>query len=278
MKTYRIANLFAAIALLFTPLGSVAAATQNSTSVGRSTSSARRCDPVLDGLWAGVNLDVTQLGRACVTASRPSTSTTKPSSPSTTRTANVYAALGDSIAAGQGLPPSDLDTRCDRSSQAYPYKVAKERNLKLIHAACSGATVGDLVTSQGVSGPNIRPQLDTAFAGGTPRLVTITAGANDVEWFNFLRKCYSSTCGTEADEAITSGLRGVLRGKLFFALLGIQERSNGSPPTVVITGYYNPFSARCTTLQSQLTASELSWIAKQVTSLNQALKEVSSKL
>lgn len=85
----------------------------------------------------------------------------------------TYAALGDSIAAGAGLAPSEADDQCQRSTQAYGYLVAQQRNLTLLHVACGGATAGDLFTMQRVSGPNIVPQLDTAFASGTPALITL---------------------------------------------------------------------------------------------------------
>ena len=105
----------------------------------------------------------------------------------------TYAALGDSVAAGLGLlaasNATNQDLQCGRTTQAYPYIVAQTLGVQLIDVACSGATAGDLVTQQGVSGPNITPQLDIAFAAGTPQLITITAGANDVHWDDFLRYC-----------------------------------------------------------------------------------------
>lgn len=194
-----------------------------------------------------------------------------------TQGSGIYAALGDSIAAGSGLASDGGDARCERSTQAYGYKVAQSRNLSLIHVACGGATAGDLVTGQGVTGRNIGPQLDTAFAHGTPSLVTITAGANDMLWGDFLRKCASSTCGTSFDTATTDTLRAAYKIKLDFVFSEIQRRSNGQPPTVVVTGYSNPISNYCKTRQQMVSPAEINWLNSQRDLLNKSIREVAAR-
>jgi lysophospholipase L1-like esterase len=192
----------------------------------------------------------------------------------------VYAALGDSEAAGLGLAPrpnpTATDTQCGRSSQSYSYMVAQKMKLPLLLAACSGATVGDLFTKQSVSGPNIPAQLTTAYASGTPRLITITAGANDLGWSNVLRTCYVTNCATKSETWFMASSRALMEAKLYTAFSSIYLRSNGTPPTVVITGYYNPLSASCSQLQSNVTSTELAWIADQTNALNQSIQNVSS--
>lgn len=229
--------------------------------------SSNNSNPIWEGLWSGVNLNIGHSSRRS-NKSSPTSSTTP---------SHIYAALGDSVAAGQGLNGGSLDSQCGRSPQAYATKVAKEKKLQLIHAACSGATVGDLFTQQHISGPNPQPQLDTAFAKGTPELITITAGANDVSWFNYLKlRCYQSTCGSDIDNGVLNALRSTMHAKYLIALADIQNRSNGHPPTVVITGYYNPLSTRCSSIQSQITPSELAWINAQVRALNNTLQDISN--
>ena len=228
-----------------------------------TVSAQNKKDPIGSGLWSGANFDLS--GK---TARKSSTS--KPTMPDS----RVYAALGDSVAAGAGLPGQD--TQCGRSNQAYPHEVARKTGLTLAHIACSGATAGDLVTKQGVSGPNLSPQLQTAFANGTPRLITITAGANDAHWDDFLRKCYGMTCGTKSDDYIAKAYLTTLKAKLHIAFTDVQRRSNGTPPPVVVTGYYNPLSSKCIA-PGQLTAAEISWLNKEAAALNKAIQDVSKR-
>ncbi len=228
-----------------------------------------------EGADAAAGAPSSAMMTTATTAQTPSQNTPALSS---TPASGTYAALGDSIAAGAGLSPTPgSDPRCVRSTQAYAYQVAQARGLSLLHIACSGATAGDLFTKQGVAGPNIAPQLDAAFAGGTPQLITITAGANDMEWLAFLRKCAAATCGTSSDTAISNTLRGVLAIKLNVVFSEIQRRSGDSPPTVVITGYSNPISNACIGQQTLATADEIAWLNMERDALNQTISSTASQ-
>ena len=78
-----------------------------------------------------------------------------------------YVALGDSYAAGQGAG-DPLDS-CLRSDAAYPVLLDAESRTNLLRtAACSGATIADVATTQ----------LSQVNRGTT--LVTLTVGANDL--------------------------------------------------------------------------------------------------
>lgn len=241
--------------------------------------SSQACGPIISGLWSGVNfmpgtqydcqgnpIGVTSMAQGSAT---PGVMT------------GEYVALGDSVAAGLGLPlASDSlnNPACGVSSQAYSADVAASMNMPFQNVACSGATVGDLVTEQGLSGSSaeVTPQLNTAFANGTPSLITITAGANDVHWSSFLRECYIGSCGNSTDQVIASSLRTVLSAKLAFALSDINSRSGGSPPPVIVTGYYQPLSEACAQTQSNVTDAEISWIRSQTDALNQTIASVAS--
>lgn len=225
---------------------------------------------IWDGLWRGVNLNFG--------GTSPKTTPAKPITPPP---AAGYAALGDSVAAGIGLPttgsPAGNDSRCKRSTSAYAYTVASSMNLPLVHVACSGAKAGDMFSYQGVSGPNIEPQLRTAFANGKPQLITITAGANDVRWNEFLRTCYSTNCATRTSTAIADAYLAALQIKLYAMFLDIERRSQGSPPTVVMTGYYNPLSPSCAALQTNVTAAEITWLTGMTDALNQTIQNVTAQ-
>jgi lysophospholipase L1-like esterase len=191
-----------------------------------------------------------------------------------------YVALGDSVAAGVGLFSSG--GVCGRSSQGlnYPSLVATSLNKPLTDASCSGATVGDLFTRQSVEGPDIPAQLDTAFANGTPSIMTLTAGANDLHWAEIVKACLSSAnCDNGSYSFTIQAYLALTRAKLHIALTDIAWRSGGKAqaPQVYVTGYYSPFSAACSTLVPNLTANEISWITRQNQALNSMIEQVSSR-
>lgn len=201
-------------------------------------------------------------------------------SPSRMPQTNQYAALGDSVAAGLGLPLSatatPTDQLCGRSPSGYPGLVTQQTGLALVNATCAGATVGDLFTKQHVLGTDIPAQLRTAFASGTPKLITITAGANDAHWADFIKACYASTCDTDSYSYIASAYLAGMKAKLHYAFSDIRFRSHGNPPQVIITGYYYPFSPACAAIDPRITPSELSWLQSETQNLNAAIQRVAS--
>lgn len=259
----RLAVIGILVAVLALPL--VATRASAATSDSEEWSFSER---VWRGLWAGSHVSLAPV------ADEPQT---EPADDETPVTTGGYVALGDSVAAGSGLTPNAQDDeRCERSPLAYPYSVAEELNLALTHIACRGATAGDLFTKQGVRGPNIDAQLETAFANGRPSLITVTAGANDVHWDDFVRKCYARTCGTTTDTNIAESYQALLEAKLRYALSNIQTRSDDTPPTVILTGYYNPVSMQCTDEQNYVTSDEIRWLNSSLGDLNRTIRTVSA--
>lgn len=228
---------------------------------------------ILRYLWAGANFTL-NVHEAC-----PGTPSNTPGSGASGNKTGYYA-LGDSVAAGLGLPgsgqASGTDPACGVSTEAYPYLVASATGQSVTSLACSGATTGDLLTDQNVGGHEVGAQLDRAFTGGTPSLITITVGANDMQWVTFLRKCYTSQCGTNLDTTATSLLRQTMASKLSTSLDEIQRRSNGSPPPVIMTGYYHPVSPLCNLAANNITQAEIDWMNNQLDLLNQAIAQTVS--
>lgn len=265
-----------------------AAATAQSESPPAGKDASSR---ILAGLWQGIDMATGSTGTY-----RTFASTTRSQSAPVPATAGAYVALGDSVAAGLGLPTKSTvptsERRCGRTAEAYPNTVARAMSLPLVHKACSGATAGDLVTKQRRGSPNQPAQFDAAFAGGTPALITITAGANDARWDEFLRLCYSRDCANssarQSTECIPNDLSGftttnlancylkLLQVKLHYALGSIQARSGNRPPTTVITGYYNPISPACTTATTRITAAEIAWLEAVTNALNQTIQGVAA--
>lgn len=238
---------------------------------------------IWSGLWEGANI---AFGTNAAPSSNSSASSTSARTPSTSAAATVpstsgaYVALGDSVAAGLGLPTKvqvpTAETRCGRTSEAYPYTVAQSMGLSLVHKACSGATVGDLVTKQRSGSPNQPAQLDAAFAGGIPSLITITAGANDAHWISFLRTCYATNCATKTSTTLANAYLTALQLKLYYTFSSIQARSGGQTPSVVVTGYYNPVSPACTSLTDKVTTEEITWLTAEASALNQTIQNVAA--
>lgn len=90
--------------------------------------------------------------------------------------APTYVALGDSFAAGPGIPET-TGGACLRSTANYPSLVAARLHLSLTDATCSGATTANVTTTaQGANPPQSQAVTrDTDY-------VTITIGNNDVAY------------------------------------------------------------------------------------------------
>ncbi len=189
-------------------------------------------------------------------------------------TYDKYVALGDSVASGAGLG-ANLDATCDRSSLAYPSVLAGKLGISVTNLACSGAKVDEgIYDNQFRGGVSITPQLDAAYAGGAPDLITITIGANDVRWANYLRDCYVYKCGSGLDKARAVVYRADLRYELTKTLLLIESKSGNNPPTVLVNGYYSPFSNANCAATNQITKAEKRWISDQKGYLNDSLRTV----
>jgi lysophospholipase L1-like esterase len=190
-----------------------------------------------------------------------------------------YTSMGDSVAAGAGLNSSPTgsseDITCDRSSQAYPHLIAAGLGTSVQQLACSGAKVDEgIYDEQERDGTEITPQLDQAFLNGTPDIITMTIGANDARWVQFLRQCRITICGTSFDNARAKVYRADLRIELYWTLYKIEHMSAGDPPTVLLNGYYAPFNDIICEGTERITAAERAWINARTADLNQAIYSV----
>ncbi|CAN5357118.1 SGNH/GDSL hydrolase family protein [soil metagenome] len=96
----------------------------------------------------------------------------------------AYVALGSSFAAGPGLWPRAAHSPLGsgRSSINYPHLIARQLGLALDDRSFSGATIAQIA---GVDPPRRGvPQVEAVGAG--TRLVTLTAGGNDVGYIKRL--------------------------------------------------------------------------------------------
>lgn len=193
-----------------------------------------------------------------------------------------YVALGDSVSAGFGLPVTSIsreDIVCGRSLEAYPQQIADYYQIPVQNVSCAGAKIDEgLYGNQERGGQNLQPQLDAAFAGGTPNLITITAGANDLRWSWAIYQCTEFNCGdSRLADLLARAYVADLRIELNAALAQIEQRSNGTPPLVALSGYYNPFSGNTTCADAQgITTDEAAWLSTQSDALNSTIEAVSA--
>ncbi|WP_345801160.1 SGNH/GDSL hydrolase family protein [Microbacterium sp. AZCO] len=92
-----------------------------------------------------------------------------------------YVALGDSEAAGTGNLPY-VGQSCLRSRKAYPTVLAETLNTSVASAACAGAKTDDVLGQVAMLSA-------TGDLGPATRLVTLTAGINNVDWQAGLVAC-----------------------------------------------------------------------------------------
>jgi lysophospholipase L1-like esterase len=139
----------------------------------------------------------------------------------------VYAALGDSYAAGVGSGSYDSDSgTCYRSSKAYPALWAAAHSPSgYSSTACSGARTTDVISSQ------------LAPLSAATTLVSITIGGNDAGFSDVMSTCVlnsDSTClsriATARDYATNT-----LPGKLDAVYDAITARAPNAD--VVVIGY-----------------------------------------
>ncbi len=99
------------------------------------------------------------------------------------RANSPYVALGSSFAAGLGLGARETGSPfiCQRSVNGYPKQIARMTGLLLTDMSCSGATTHHVVRGGQVF---LGPQIDAI--GPATRLITLTAGGNDIAYIGDL--------------------------------------------------------------------------------------------
>ncbi len=190
-----------------------------------------------------------------------------------------YVALGDSVAAGDGLQNYSDSSACDRTNQSYPYLLAIQHNFKLTNLSCSGASLtAGIIGQQNVNDLLLSPQLSQLFNLPKPSIISLTIGANDIGWINFIVQCYTSTCGSSNDSLVVSQKISTMTTNLNTALSDIQKHYKINPPDVIVTGYYQIFPntiSNCNDI-SGLNINEINWVNQQQQNLNSAIENVVS--
>jgi lysophospholipase L1-like esterase len=192
------------------------------------------------------------------------------------QTRQSYVALGDSVAAGVGLMNDSDSSACNRTDQSYPRQLANTGRYQLTNLACSGATL-----AAGINGPQVVNQLSVAsqvkqlFALPRPDLVTLTVGANDAGWTQFIATCYDSrvTCDTPDQNATIKQRLVDFQAGLRQTLQALQDHYGSKPVKLLLTGYYQVFPANTATCSDVIGVdfTEQQWVRQQLDALNAAI-------
>ncbi|MDO5736717.1 MAG: SGNH/GDSL hydrolase family protein [Propionibacteriaceae bacterium] len=152
----------------------------------------------------------------------------------------TYVSVGDSFAAGTGVPPyaSGADAACLRSqTSGYPALLSQWPTFRnRSDVTCSGKTTADIAA-----------QLEIADIGPNTRSVTVTVGGNDVGWSDALMVCMvnqQACSGAFADvaakiPAVKTSIAGVIG-----QVAAVAPNAN-----VYVTGYpylFGDFKGTCT--------------------------------
>jgi len=153
-----------------------------------------------------------------------------------------YVALGDSYAAGPGIPDqTGTPAGCARSNHSYPALLASWLRLTdFTDASCSGARTTDMTAPQQVQGGTNPPQLNALRAD--TRVVTLMIGGNDIGFGEILQTCgslaQSDPTGNPCQKHYRNELAArvnALGPKVAAVLDGIHKRSPRA--SIVVVGY-----------------------------------------
>ena len=186
--------------------------------------------------------------------------------------------MGDSVAAGVGLETASDSSACGRTNESYPSLAATSLNMQLKSYACSGATLAaGILGNQTVNNLSVAPQLDQVLKESTPRLVTLTIGANDIGWTDILTRCITSACGSDNDTSEVDTKLQTVKTGIQEIVKRIQSQFKNNTPTFMVMGYYHVFpeSADCTTLAG-IEPQEQRWWSAQEDKLDLTMADASS--
>jgi Tol biopolymer transport system component len=188
-----------------------------------------------------------------------------------------YVALGDSVAAGEGInygwewqaggpgsghwylsgntePWNAPYPDCHQSDRSYPWLVKMQLGFAIADLACTGSLALNGIfnpRSDGTGSFPPQPQLGghgygppaLAYDVSRPDVVSLTLGANDVHFKDVVTSCYKSLpdCNPNIDNDLLAERNGLRQTLEEIQSRGLQA---GHVPLVVVTTYYNPFPRR----------------------------------
>jgi lysophospholipase L1-like esterase len=187
--------------------------------------------------------------------------------------------IGDSTAAGDGLPQaanaSALDRACGRSPDAYASALGTVNDWQVLNLACDSATIENgLLGVQVLSNGQVAPaQLTEATQATHAKVIIVSVGADDVQWSVMTRLCVASAvCSDKVSAAYYASLLGEFT-RAYYQLL-TELVSLPSNPEVVVNEYYDPFGSSVSCLnQYGITSAKAVVLSSRLGQLNQVLSQ-----
>jgi hypothetical protein len=185
--------------------------------------------------------------------------------------------IGDSTAAGDGLPQaadsSALDRACGRSPDAYASALAAVNNWQVLNLACDSATIENgLLGVQVFADGQVAPaQLAEATRATHTKVIVVSIGADDVQWSVMTQLCVASAvCSDKVSGAYFASLLGQFT-RAYYQLL-TELVTLPAKPQVVVNEYYQPFGSSVSCLSKYgITSAKASVLSQRLGQLNQVL-------
>jgi lysophospholipase L1-like esterase len=184
--------------------------------------------------------------------------------------------IGDSTAAGAGLPAVSHATRsdlaCGRSTDSYAEDLARADNWNVLNLACDSATIArGLLGSQGRGGQTVPAQFDEMQRARSASVVIVSIGADDLGWSAMVQYCaVAPNCNDRASAAYFQQQLASF-SKNYLQLLS-QLATLPEHPRVLINRYYDPFGPNVSCLrQAGFTTAKLRTLTSRLNTLNAVL-------
>ena len=180
--------------------------------------------------------------------------------------ATKYVALGDSYSSGTGTR-TYYDSNCQKSVTSYPYLLHNAHpTWTFVHAACSGATTSNLLSSQVSSVTS-----DTNW-------VSYTIGGNDAGFSSVITECAQPWWSSDCDGAIDSAqayINNTLPGRLDLVNNTIKSRSPSAK--VVVLDYPHLFNGEDCNAGTWFSPSEETRLNQTADMLRDKLSQAASR-
>lgn len=206
--------------------------------------------------------------------------------PTPVRAPEHYVALGDSYAAGPGIPQATgVPVTCGRSTTNYPSLVrdglrAKAALASFADVSCGGATTADMTAPQPTQVGVNPPQLAALSPDTT--LVTLTLGGNDIGFTEIMDQCLARSASQPNGAACRAYYHRSGRDllaeriaatgpKLAAALEGV--RSAAPSARVLVVGYPTIVPAGAGCPEAPFSAADLGYLNQTFRALNAMIEQ-----
>jgi lysophospholipase L1-like esterase len=180
--------------------------------------------------------------------------------------ATTYVALGDSYSSGVGTR-TYYDSNCQKSVYAYPYLIHNAHpTWTFVHAACSGAKTGDILSSQ------------ISSVTSSTNWVSYTIGGNDAGFSSVITTCAEPSWASDCNGAINTAqayITNTLPGRLDQVNNAIKSRAPSAK--VIVLDYPHLFNGEDCNAATWFSPTEESRLNQTADMLKNALSAAAAR-